>query len=74
MYGINEIKKQNCQTNADIENSRNGTFCVLHNNEVLIRFGPRSKVLPVKDGEAFLKEVSGKSTGVIREKVASYFS
>lgn len=75
MYGINEIKKQNCQKQADFDNARNGTYCVLRHGGVLIRSGVFSKTLDDKQDVAnFLGKVLGKSTGVVRSVVQSYFT
>lgn len=75
MYGINEIKKQNSQKQADFDNARNGTFCVLSSGGILIRSGVFSKTIDDKEkvGE-FLDKVKGKSTGIIRSVVQSYFA
>lgn len=73
MYGINEIKKQNVQNDADLKNSRDGTFAVLRDGSILIRSGIRSKNLEGSDASEFLDKVRDKSTGFIRETVKSYF-
>ena len=74
MYGINEIKKQNSQKQADYDNARAGTYCVLRHGGILIRSGVFSKTLDDKQDVAnFLGKVTGKSTGVVRKVVESYF-
>jgi len=74
MYGINEIKKQNAQKQADHDNSRKGTFCVLRDGSILLRSGVSSRVLDSDvDITTFLESVRGRSSGVVREVVQSHF-
>jgi len=74
MYGINEIKKQNAQKQADLENSRNGTFCALRDGTILLRSGVASKTIDSKeDAAAFLETIRGRSSGFVRSVVQSYF-
>ena len=74
MYGINEIKKQNAQKQADHDNSRKGTFCVLRDGSILLRSGPSSKTIDSKeDAAAFLETVRERSSGFIRGVVQSHF-
>ena len=75
MDGINEIKTQTAQKQADIENSRNGTFCVLRDGSILLRSGSASKTIDSKeDAAAFLETVRERSSGFIRGVVQSYFA
>jgi hypothetical protein len=75
MYGINEIKKQNAQKQADHENSRNGTFCVLRDGSILLRSGSASKTIDSKeDAAAFLETIRERSSGFVRGVVQSYFA
>jgi hypothetical protein len=74
MHGINEIKKQNAQAKANYDNSRQGTFCVLQNGNVLLRSGAHSKTIE-NEGEAaeFLNHVRGRTSGYVRGVVQGYF-
>jgi hypothetical protein len=75
MYGINEIKKINSQKQADHDNSRAGTYCVLRNGGILIRSGVFTKTLDDKeDVQSFVEKVKGKSSGIVRNVVQSYFT
>jgi hypothetical protein len=74
MYHINEIRKQNAQKQADLNNAREGTFCVLRDGSVLLRNGVFSKTIDDKaDAASFLERVRDQSTGVIKGIVKSYF-
>lgn len=73
MNGISEIRKINSQRKADLDNSRNGTFCTLANGGVLIRSIRSSKTLDGPDAQEFLAKVRDKGTGYIKTVVAGYF-
>lgn len=74
MHGINEIKKQNAQAKANYDNSRQGTFCVLQNGNVLLRSGAQSKTIECKEEAAeFLDLVRGRTSGFIRGVVQAHF-
>ena len=78
MNHISEIRKQNAQTKADLDNSQQGRFTTLSNGGILLSCGGRCKTLePDRDKAdvaAFLEKVRDKSSGVIREVVKSYFT
>lgn len=73
MHGINEIRKQNAQKQADFENARDGTYCVLRHGGVLIRSIRSSKTLDGDDAKEFLAKVRDKGTGYVKQVVNSYF-
>lgn len=74
MYGINEIRKQNCQNKADLDNARAGTYCILRSGGILIRSGVFSKTIDdLQDASAFLQKVQGRTSGIVRKVVESYF-
>lgn len=74
MYGVNEIKKQNANNQADLDNSRDGTYATFQDGSVLLRSIRSTKTIDDKaEAAAFLEKVRGKSTGVIKEVVLSYF-
>lgn len=75
MYSINEIRKQNNQKQADFDNARDGTFCVLRNGGILLRHGARSKTIDDKQEAAdFLARVKDKGTGFIKVVVKEHFA
>jgi hypothetical protein len=74
MHGINEIKKQNAQAKANYDNSRQGTFCVLQNGNILLRSGAQSKTIESKEEAAeFLDQVRGRTSGFVRGVVQGHF-
>ena len=73
MYSISEIRKQNNQKKTDLDNARDGTFCILRHGGVLIRSIRSSKTLEGRDAKEFLDKVKDKGTGYVKQVVNSYF-
>lgn len=74
MYSLSTIRRINNQKQADLDNSRDGTFCTLSNGGVLIRSIRSSKTLDGPDAQEFLAKVRDKGTGYIKTVVAGYFA
>jgi len=75
MQNINTIARLNAQQRADLDNSRNGTYCVLRHGGVLLRSGVTSKTLDSPDEvKGFLAQVRGKHSGIVRKVVQSFFA
>jgi hypothetical protein len=75
MQNINTIARLNAQQRADLDNSRNGTYCVLRHGGVLLRSGVTSKTLDNPDEvKGFLAQVRGKHSGIVRKVVQSFFA
>lgn len=74
MQNINTIARLNAAQRADLENSRNGTYCVLRNGEILLRSGVSSKVIEDrKEAASFIEKVKGQSSGFVRLIVQGFF-
>lgn len=74
MNCISIKSKRDAQEKADLDNARDGTFCVLKHGGILLRSGAVSKTIDNKDEVAsFLAKVRDKGTGYIKLVVKSYF-
>lgn len=74
MYGINEIKKLNVAKAATTAAAQAATYCVLRNNDVLLRNGNKTQVLETGEASNFLQRVRNRNANQVKSLIQEVFA